>query len=360
MPMIKLRIPAKSSLWLFVLILFCLTSASGQETINVGETGFGVKKPVMAAACENGCPWGELGDFVKEAMAPLGYDVILCRNCNRNLGPGIVANSSYPPEISKENIASGATQRVNAPIDFGVTASDFLTRAYHGEDDYKGVGPYPNLRLIAKIEDPFYVLVAVKAESGITNLAQIKDERLPIRVLCMSSPVTKLILEYYGITKKALESWGGSMGNEMVERENAIFDVIINDIASPANNPESDYWTAYSIKYNLKFIELPDDLLDSIVVKTKSMERVTVKWGLLKGINRQIKTVAKSGESIFAREDTPDQAAYDIAKAIDLKRAALKWFIRPYSYDSRTVWKSDDVPLHPGAAKYYHEMGYMH
>ncbi len=37
----------------------------------------------MAAACETGCPWGELGDFVKEAMEPFGYSVILCRNCNR-------------------------------------------------------------------------------------------------------------------------------------------------------------------------------------------------------------------------------------------------------------------------------------
>lgn len=62
MPTIKLRIPAKFSLWLLLVILFCLASFSGQETIQVGETGFGVKRPVMAATCENGCPWGEIGD----------------------------------------------------------------------------------------------------------------------------------------------------------------------------------------------------------------------------------------------------------------------------------------------------------
>jgi uncharacterized protein len=339
-------------------LVLCFIPAAGQESTQSEETGFGVKRPVMASACENGCPWGELGDFVREAMMPFGYDVILCRNCNQNLGPGLVSGADYPPELSKGNIAEGI-QRVDAPVDFGVTASDFLSRAYFAEGDYAASGPYKNLRLIAKIEDPFYLLVAVKAESGITDLAQIRAKRLPVRVLCMGSPVTQPILEYYGITKKDLESWGGSMGNEMAERGNAEFDVIINDLASPANNPESDYWTAFSYKYNLNFIELPAELLNSIVKSVRGTQLVTVKWGLFKGVDRQIKTIGRSGNSIFARDDTPEQAAYDIAKAIDLNRAALKWFIRPYSYDSRTVWQNDGVPLHPGAERYYREVGYI-
>ena len=89
------------------------------------------------------------------------------------------------------------------------------------------------------------------------------------------------------------------------------------------------------------------------------MERVTAKWGLLKGVDRAIPTVARSGEAIFARADTPDQAAYDAAKAIDDHRLALRWYIRPYSYDSRTAWKNFSVPLHPGAERYYREKGYL-
>ena len=55
----------------------------------------------------------------------------------------------------------------------------------------------------------------------------------------------------------------------------------------------------------------------------------------------------------------PEQAAYDAAKAVDQHRAALRWFIRPYSYDPHGAWKNHDVPLHPGAERYYREMGYM-
>ena len=35
----------------------------------------------------------------------------------------------------------------------------------------------------------------------------------------------------------------------------------------------------------------------------------------------------------------PDDFAYALAKAVHDNRDRLKWLNRPYSYDSRTVWK---------------------
>jgi hypothetical protein len=89
------------------------------------------------------------------------------------------------------------------------------------------------------------------------------------------------------------------------------------------------------------------------------VQRVVAKWGLLRGVDRAIPTVARSGHAVFARDDMPEQAAYDVAKAVDEHRQSLKWFIRPYSYDSRSVWDNIDVPLHPGAKRYYAEKGYL-
>ena len=76
---------------------------------------------------------------------------------------------------------------------------------------------------------------------------------------------------------------------------------------------------------------------------------MSTKWGLLKGMDRSIRTVARSGEVIFARADTPDQAAYDVAKAVDQARGDLIYLIRRYSIDPRTVAENQGVPLHPGA-----------
>jgi uncharacterized protein len=329
---------------------------NAQETIDVGKTGWDVKRPVMAAACESGCPWGELGDFVRESMKPYGYSVILCRNCNRSYGPRLVSEHDYPPPLDEVNLEDGVNIRLNARVDFGVTSSSMLSSAYNST--LAGKGPYRNLRLIAKIEDPFYYLVAVRKETGIKDFSVIRQKKMPVRIMGADGNMMT-ILKYYGITPEDLKTWGGKTGVTVEEALKGDFDILAGFLASPAMNPESSYWTSLSQKFDLYFMELPEDLLKQIASQNIDAEFVGVHQKLLRGVNRNIRTLGRSGEAIFARDDTPDQAAYDLAKAIDENHGALKWFIRVYTYDPQTVWKNFGVPLHPGAEKYYREAGYM-
>lgn len=349
----KLRLAIKLASILFLLLTVNLTA---QENIDVGKTGWDVKRPVMAAACENGCPWGEIGDFVKEAMEPYGYSVILCRNCNRWYGPGLVSKNDYPPPLDEVNLEDGVNVRVDAKVDFGVTSSAMLSSDYHKK--LAGQGPFTNLRLIAKIEDPFYFLIAVKKDLGIQDLAKIKEDKIPVRIIGMESNL-ETVLRYYGITPDDIKSWGGKMQVSNEEALNGNFDIVSGFLASPAMNPESSYWTTLSQKFDLYFLELPEDLLKQIADQNVDAEFVEVQNHLLRGVNRRIKTLGRSGEAIFARDDTPEQAAYDLAKAIDENHGKLKWFIRVYTYDPNTVWKNFGVPLHPGAKRYYQEAGYI-
>ncbi len=342
----------------FVVILGALLAVNltAQETVDVGKTGWEVKRPVMAGACDSGCPWGEIGDFVQDALKPYGYDVIICRNCNRSYGPGLVSMHDFPPPLDEANFHDGVTVPVNARVDFGVTSSSMLSAAYHTSPI--GKEPYRNLRLIAKIEDPFYYLVAVKKESGIKDFLDIKQKHLPVRIMGADGNMM-IILKYYGITVADIKSWGGKIGVSTEDALKGDFDIVAGFLASPSLNPESSYWTTLSQKFGLYFLELPDDLLKLIAQQNVDAEFVEVHNGLLRGVDRRIKTLGRSGESIFAREDTPEQAAYDLAKAIDENHGALKWFIRIYTYDPKTVWQNYGVPLHSGAEKYYREVGYL-
>jgi TRAP transporter TAXI family solute receptor len=326
------------------------------RTVTPGATGWSVRRPVMAAACAFTCPWGELGDFTVEAMKPLGYEVILCRNCNRIEGPRIVGRHSRPPPIGPQDLAIGTAERVDAPVDFGVTESTILAAAYRGERGFARDGAYKNLRLIAKIEDPNYLLVAVRKGAGVTDLAQIRDRKLPVRVLIVGS-LAPQVLDYYGLTPAALAAWGGSTAEAIHVPRDAAFDVIVSDLGSAANNIESNVWASFSQTQDLIFLDIPAPLLDKLS-QQQGVERVTARPGFLRGIDRPIPTVGRSGHAVFARDDTPDQAAYDLARAIDARRGQLKWYIRPFSYDPRTVTQNLGVPLHPGAARYYREVGY--
>ncbi|MEO9132558.1 MAG: TAXI family TRAP transporter solute-binding subunit [Sphingomonas sp.] len=332
-------------------------SSGSEQWREVGETGFGTKRLVVAAACVEACPWGELGDFVREALAPDGYDIILCRNCNRTEGPRIVANASYPPPLVEDDIRHGTVQRVHAHIDFGITEASMLSWAYAGKFIYAKDGPFRDLRLLARIEDPTYLLVGVKPALNIKSLAEIRERKLPVRIITDFQPTVMPVLDYYGLDKKSLESWGGALVSSHDVTAATPFDVVISSLASPANNPESAFWTTLTVAHPLHFLDLPDDLLDRLVHDT-GMVRTTARWGLLRGVDRAIATVGRSGEVIFARTDMPDDVAFAIAKAVDRDRGKLKWFARPYSIDPRTVSQGNGVPLHPGAARYYRQMGY--
>jgi TRAP-type uncharacterized transport system substrate-binding protein len=48
-----------------------------------------------------------------------------------------------------------------------------------------------------------------------------------------------------------------------------------------------------------------------------------------------------------------------VAKALDEHQDELQWTNQNFSYNVHNVWKVCDVPLHPGAARYYKKVGYM-
>jgi TRAP-type uncharacterized transport system substrate-binding protein len=348
--MMRINIKVFLILLINLIVISEYNSVLAQETIDVGKTGWDVKRPVMAAACDAGCPWGEIGNFVRESMEPYGYSVILCRNCNKSYGPRLVSEHDYPPPLDEDNLRVAVNVRVNARVDFGVTSSAFLARAY--KDNYK------NLRLAAKIEDPYYLLLAARKESRIRNIEQIKQQKKPVRIFDNGGGMST-ILEYYGITTADIVSWGGKLRVSQEDALNGDFDLIIGFMASPSLNPESSYWTSLSQKFDLYFIELPEDLLDKIAGQNVDSEVVVARNQLLRGMDRRMKTLGRSGESVFVRDDTPEQAVYDLVKAMDENRGALKWFIRVYTYDSHTVWQNFGVPLHPGAERYYREVGYI-
>ncbi|MBC2778926.1 carboxylesterase family protein [Parasphingopyxis marina] len=328
------------------------------RTIDVGETGYDVRRLVMASACPHACPWGELGEFVRDAMAPLDYEIVLCRNCNRIYGPPLVARGERPPPLDRINLATGTTERVDAPVDFGVTESGMLDQAYLGEGIYAEEGRFPNLRLIAKLEDPTYLLVAVRADSGITDLAQLAALDRPLRILSDFQGAADAVLAHYGLDRESVESRGGSIEFFMRADADTPFDLVVSALGSSANNLESRPWTALSEAHDLRFLDLPEELIANIIADGRA-QPVTMRWGYLRGVDHPVRTVGRSGEAIFARADMPDDIAYDLARAIDGARTDLRWFVRPYSYDPQTAWRNFSVPLHPGAARYYQELGYM-
>jgi uncharacterized protein len=344
---------------LFVLVGLLL-GVAGHAT-SADDFGIDAKKPVFGGACKI-CPWGAAGTYVKKAMAQYGYDVQLCYNCSTDAAPRLVAGRKTPPPVEKSwerdpEMRLYIPRPPDAPIDFGAVGVGFLRDAYRGAGNYAKDGPYKNLRLIAKIQSPVYLVVAVRKGLDITDLSQIKKARWPIKIRFGFGAEVNEVLEYYGLTRDEVVAAGGTIEPAFGHELTADFDVLLGE-ADFTTAPEFRYWNEVSQKVDLTYLKLPDDLLAKMA-KEGELTRVDLPIGFLRGVTEPIPTVAISGIAIYGRDDMPDTFAYDVAKALDQQQQLLQWSQLKLSYNIHDVWNAFDVPLHSGAERYYREVGYL-
>lgn len=335
-------------------------AAAAEEASAEAQYGLAVKRPVLQAACRY-CPWGALADVVKRAMSFYGYDVAICAACSGEDGARIVSKRLMPPEVTDRQFALGLAMQPQAPIDFGVTNAENVRRAYEGMDGYQEDGPMTNLRAIARIESPAYLMMAAVRSSGITDLHQIAEKKMPVRIMAgVAGGLGNIdvVLKYYGFTRQDVVSWGGKIlsGNALLRNPN--FDVILG-VGVLANYPEGGMWYEMTQKKDLLFFPIPEELRQKLV-KENGAILVDLPFRYMQGVGDvRIPTVGFSGTEVYGREDLPDAFAYDVAKALDEKRDLIRWTNQSFSYDPITVANGDGVPLHPGAARYYRERGYL-
>jgi TRAP transporter TAXI family solute receptor len=322
--------------------------------------GIAAKKPVFGGACKT-CPWGVVGGVVKAALKPYGYDVQICYHCFMADAPRIVGDARLPPPWN-DHMGNGVIPDsfIPAPpkgrVEFGATSDQFLIAAYHGTGAYARDGPRPQLRLIANIASPVYLIVAVKRSSGLVSLADLKDHKGPLKIVA-DADMAGVIFPYYGVTMDSLKAAGASFAPSLVPAQRADADVIIH-YGNLANSPEFNIWYDASQREDLVYLQLPDDLLAKLS-HDLGLERRDIPAGLLHGQEGPIATVARTGTAIYGRADMPASFAYLVAKALDEQQDLFEWTVGDYAYIRSRVAKVGDVPLHPGAARYYRERGYL-
>lgn len=322
--------------------------------------GIAHHRPVFGGACKS-CPWGAMADVVKAALAPYGYDVQVCYHCFMADAPRIVADARTPPpwtpHMGNGVIPDGYIPAPpNGRVEFGAVSDQFLVAAYHGTGAYARDGPRPQLRLLANIASPLYLIVAVNKASGVTDLAQLKDHKGPLKIVA-DADTSNVIFRYYGTSADALKAAGATFAPELIPAQRQNPDVIVY-WGTLVNAPEFNIWYEASEKDDLAYLQLPDELVAALA-HDLNLERHDVPVGLLRGLDAPIRTVARTGTAVYGRADMPDDFAYLVARALDEQQDLFEWSQQRFNYDRYRVAKAGDVPLHPGAARYYRERGYL-
>lgn len=236
---------------------------------------------------------------------------------------------------------------------------------------YRGTGPFSEpvpVRVITVIPSLDWLGFAVKESTGIRSLADIKARRYPLRVSVRAQPDHSIhlfideVLKCYGFSLADIESWGGTISRDVgmpygalrlakvrSGEVEAVFDEALRQYVDPA------------LEMGMRFLPLEPPVLDRLVAM--GFRSSVITRAMFPRLPADIPTLDFSGWPVFTHADVPEEFIYDYCRALDARKASIRWQEPgPLPLERMCVDSKEgplEVPLHPGAERYWREAGYL-
>jgi TRAP-type uncharacterized transport system substrate-binding protein len=238
---------------------------------------------------------------------------------------------------------------------------------------YLGCGFYKKkipLRAIGVFPTWDRLVFAVRKDTGIHSLDEIRNQKYPLRIstrrfgkLQTTLYVIEEILKAYGITLRDIEKWGGKVMQAASPSSADRMQHIRSGQANAVFDEGIKSWGPAALEADMRFLSVGGEAL-------RSMEKIGFPSATLTrthypDLDQDTRTVDFSGWTYFCHADLPSSIAYGMAKAVDLCHEQI-----PVDhFDKRPMTMEEfcrggeagqlNIPLHPGAKKYFRERGYL-
>ncbi len=250
-----------------------------------------------------------------------------------------------------------------------VNPSVLLTMACRGKGPFKKRLP---LRAIAVFPSFDVMGFAVHRDTGITSLAQIKEKRIALRVSTGIVPRRDLessatmftvsaVLRAAGFSLADLSKWGGKIHSvprpsdpdRRAAIENRTIDAIFDEGIKS--------WGQTALNRGFRYLPIEGSVLQQLTAlgyRPTGMSRCGFR-----GLGQEIQTLDFSGWPMIVHADMPMEVAYALCEAIEMRKDLIPTDnFKPLSI--KQLCANDekapfDVPLHPGARRFYRERGFI-
>ena len=240
---------------------------------------------------------------------------------------------------------------------------------------YKGTGPIGGpipLRTIAVFPSWDVMGFAVHESTGVTSLEQIKKERVPLRLSTgptgaremIESPVTFMVhsaLKAAGFTVADIRKWGGKIHEvsrpSHPDRRTGIEKGTINAVFDEGIKS----WGQTALDHGFRYLPIEGPVLKRL--KAMGYRHGVVPKSHFKGMARDVPTIDFSGWPMVVRADMPNDIAYALCEALEVRRKVIPTDnFKPLRISQLCASDAEapfDVPLHPGAKRFFRERGYL-
>jgi TRAP-type uncharacterized transport system substrate-binding protein len=243
-----------------------------------------------------------------------------------------------------------------------VNPSGFLTQAYRGT----GLFPAPlPVRVLAIYPSWDRFVYVIHPRTGLNSLAEIKTKRYPLRLSIREDPhhSTRVLVDQtlaaYGFTLADLESWGGSLQLNGGPGDKRRLDALRAESIDAIFDEGLVLWFEEALAAGMRPVPLDETAFRNL--EAIGWRRVAIPVGRFPHLKSDYACLDYGGWPLYTRASLPDEDAYKVCEAIHARQKEIYWedsFTGIGQLGQDTDATPRDVPLHPGAAKWYTEHGF--
>lgn len=249
--------------------------------------------------------------------------------------------------------ATGASvdnmQLLNAgEIDLAMAINGTAAAAVAGEGDFEG--EEYDVTHLANIYHEVNQIVA-RADAGIETVEDLDGKRVAIGPPGSGTEVfARKLMELAGITVEEFQDTFGDAADRL--RDGSI-DASFAVLALPAGSLEE-----IATSTDLVLVSLEGDLLEQVLADDPTLTQVEAPAGTYANIDEPA-TLVSNWAGLYARSDLDEDTAYNLVKTLyESKDAIVEAHAVGAELDVRTAAEGrGEIPLHPGAERYYEEQG---
>ncbi len=241
-------------------------------------------------------------------------------------------------------------------LDFGVAQSDWQFHAYNGSSKFQDAGKFEKLRAVFSVHPEPFTLVA-RADAGINSFDDLKGKRVNIGNPGSGQRGTmEVVLE---AKEMSVKDFALATELKAAEQSAALCDNQIDAMVYTVGHPSGSIQEATTACDSV-LVDVSGPGIDRLVAENSFYRKATIVGGVYRGNPDDTHTFGV-GATLVTSADVSEDAVYALVSAVFENFDAFKKLHPAFSNLKPEEMIKDGLsaPLHPGAAKYYKEKGWM-
>jgi len=278
------------------------------------------------------------------------------------LGSAMMSIVEKSTGISSSNGPGGGVGNCKAVnggrADLGWTYTHTAYNAYNGRGKFDKKNT--NLRHLMSLY-PGVFQMAVPKSSKINTVADLKDKRIvPGKVGFSGTVIAELILKAYDITFDSIKKNGGSVSYVGYTDSAALMKDGHSDCYMAVTSCPQSTIIDLNFRPGVRFLAVDSEHMKKILEMEPGLMETAIPAGAYKGLKADVPAVG-TVTAIVINKDVSDDLAYNIVKTLYTNWPELAKVKKQAIDESKpeNALLGARIPVHPGAMRYYKEMGYV-